>query len=329
MPRLTKLDDVLFSVEEHPVFVSIPENGGERRLAVPEKKAIVNPTTRRVLGIVSRDYRLVSNREALDLAYKCCRTIFPETSPGEWAPSAVDAPSTAGYCHIDLFHNSAALDFNSVPADQRPDVFGPFIRVTNSYNGLRALRFDIGFYRKVCANGLIVPDTIIRFKYTHMRRDIGETIRFQIAQDRLAKFKTAFTDSISSLRTCKVQRQQFEPLLCAVLMLYPPALLKPCTPMVADWHTLGDHLSELSNRYVGELGENAYAVFNAVTEFASRPLMNRCVHRDRHSLQRLAGSWLISFNDACRRPGFLIGSYLEKLVSERSKTAEMTAGQHA
>ena len=68
MPRLTKLNDVLFPVEEHPVFVSLADKGGERRLAVPEKKAIVNRTTHHVLGIVSRGYRLVSNAEALDLA---------------------------------------------------------------------------------------------------------------------------------------------------------------------------------------------------------------------------------------------------------------------
>jgi len=73
----------------------------------------------------------------------------------------------AGYCHIDLIHNSAALDFTFVPPHQRPEAFGPFIRVTNSYNSLRALAFDIGFYRKVCKNGLIIPDTIIRFKFNN------------------------------------------------------------------------------------------------------------------------------------------------------------------
>jgi hypothetical protein len=200
MPRLTNINDVLFPVDEHPVFVSVREKGGERRLAVPEKKALVNRNRNRVLGVVSRGYRLVSNQEALDLAYKCCCTVFPETLPGEWGVNAVDAPSTAGYCHIDLVHNSAALDFSAVPANQRPEFFGPFIRVTNSFNGLRALGFDIGFYRKVCKNGLIVPDTIIRFKFTHMRRDIGETIHFEVAKERLAKFKTAFTDTLTGLR---------------------------------------------------------------------------------------------------------------------------------
>jgi len=102
------------------VFVGVSKNGGERRLAVPEKKAIVKRNTFRasnshygdvwklcrqtfsatlsksptclktarqsgrrrhanghnenccfrVLGIVSRGYRLVSNAEALDLAHK-------------------------------------------------------------------------------------------------------------------------------------------------------------------------------------------------------------------------------------------------------------------
>ena len=176
-----------------------------------DKRAIVNRTTHRVLGIVSRDYRLVSNREAIEMAHECCSTIFPETKPGEWDVRSIDAPATAGYCHIDLVHNSTALDFTFVSPDQRPDAFGPIICVTNSYNGLRALGFDIGFYRKICKNGLIVPDIVIRFKFTHLQREIGETIQFHIDQERLTQFKTAFTDYLTGLRNCAVPRAQFEP----------------------------------------------------------------------------------------------------------------------
>jgi Domain of unknown function (DUF932) len=324
MPRLTKLDDVLFPVAEHPVFVSITEKDGERRLAVPEKKAILNQKTNRVLGIVSRGYRLVSNREALDMAHQCCRTVFPETQTGEWDVNAIDAPSTAGYCHIDLVHNSAALDFSFVPAAERPDVFGPFIRVTNSFNGMRALGFDIGFYRKICKNGMIVPDTIIRFKFSHQQREIGEAIQFEIAKDKLSKFKTSFTDSLAGLRKCTVPRPQFEPLILGVLSLRPPQPLKSDTREAKDWDTLGKHLGELSTRYAGELGANAYAVFNAITEFASNPLENRCVHRDRHSLQRLAGSWLTSFTTECGKPDFRLDGYLTELAKAKTTAEEKT-----
>ena len=99
----------------------------------------------------------------------------------------MDTPASGGHCFIDLAHNSTVLDFAYVPAKDRPDVFGPFIRVTNSYNGLRALAFDIGFYRKVCKNGLILPESIISFKFTHAHREIGTAIHFEVAHEKLTK----------------------------------------------------------------------------------------------------------------------------------------------
>lgn len=326
MTRLTNLEDLLFPVEEHPVFVSMTGNGSEKRLPVPDKKAIVNTASGRVLGVVGRGYRLVSNREALKLAHECCRSVFPETQPGEWKVSTLDAPSTASYVHIDLVHNTATLDFSALDATERPDVYGPFIRVTNSYNGLRSLAFDIGFYRKVCKNGLILPDTIIRFKFPHLRRDIGETVEFNIDQNRLAKLKIGFADALAGLRECAVRRAQFEPLICSVLSLRPRQSLETDIPEPEDWRELVGHLGGMSDRYAGELGENAYAAFNAITEFASQPLENRSVHRDRHSLQRLAGSWLPTFSAECRKPGFSLDGYLAELARPKPPSgAETTA----
>lgn len=314
MPRLIKIDDVLFPVEEHPVFVSVRTGSGERRLSVPDKKAIVNKETNRVLGIVSRGYRLVTNREALDWAFQCCQAAFPETKPGEWEVKATDAPATGGHCFIDLVHNSTALDFEFVPAKDRPDAFGPFIRVTNSYNGLRELAFDIGFLRKVCKNGLILPKSIIRFKFNHLQRNIGERINFEVAHEQLSKLKKSFSEYLGVLRDCVVSRSDFEPLFCGVLLIRKPKDAKLDSPISRDWDILSNHVSGLCNRYSGDLGENAYAVFNAITEFASHPLANRCVHRDRHSFQRLAGNWMNVFSQECRQPDFAITDYLAKLT---------------
>ena len=316
MPRLTQIDDVLFPVEEHPVFVSVRTESGERRLSVPDKKAIVNTKTNRVLGVVSRGYRLVTNGQALDWAHQCCQTAFPETKPGEWKVKATDAPATGGHCFIDLVHNSTALDFTFVPAKDRPDAFGPFIRVTNSYNALRALVFDMGFRRKVCKNGLILPESIIRFKFTHLQRDIGETINFEVAHERLSKLKISFSEYLGVLRKCAVTSTEFEPLFCGVLLIRKPKNMKPDSPMANDWGVLSQHLGTLCSRYIEELGENAYAVFNAITEFASHPPDNRCVHRDRHSFQRLAGYWLSKFSQECRQPGFTLSDYLTKLAKD-------------
>ena len=74
-------------------------------------------------------------------------------------------------------------------------------------------------------------------------------------------------------------------------------------------------------RYATDLGENAYAAFKAVTEFASHPPENRCVHRDRHSLQCLAGSWLTSFTTESRKPGFRLDDYLIELAKPKPAQA--------
>ncbi len=327
MARLNKLEQINFPVKEHPVYVITGNGDSEKRLFVRDKKALVNDSNQSVLGIVSQSYRLVSNAEAIDMAYQCCKTVFPETADIEWTINHVDAPSTAGYCHIDLVHRTSALEFQDVSPDQKPDVFGPFIRVTNSFNGLRALGFDIGFYRKVCKNGLILPESVIRFKFSHSRQEIGKTLQFHVERSRLDQLKKSFTASVTQLRTCPVERSEFEPLVCAVLQLRPPKQDESARLFGADdessensdnshpaWRALQEHLGDLNTRYADELGNNAYAAFNAVTEFASRPLINRCVRRDRHGMQRLAGAWLAGFNVACKQPGFSIENHLQQLT---------------
>jgi len=327
MARLNKLEQINFPVKEHPVYVITGNGESEKRLFVRDKKALVNYSNQSVLGIVSQSYRLVSNAEAIDMAYQCCKTVFPETSEIEWSINHVDAPSTAGYCHIDLVHRTSALEFQDVSPDKKPDIFGPFIRVTNSFNGLRALGFDIGFYRKVCKNGLILPESVIRFKFSHSRQEIGKTLQFHVERSRLDQLKKSFTESVTQLRNCPVERSEFEPLVCAVLQLRPPKQDESASLFGADdessensdnshpaWRALQEHLGDLNTRYADELGNNAYAAFNAVTEFASRPLINRCVRRDRHGMQRLAGAWLAGFNVACKQPGFSIGNHLQQLT---------------
>ena len=317
MPRLTQLDDIMFPVQEHPLFVNLKTKYGERSISVPDKKALVNARTNRVLGVVSRGYRLVTNAEALDWAYQCCITAFPETKPGEWQVDASDAPQTGGHCYIDLTHNTKALDFTLVQAANRPDVFGPFIRVTNSYNGLRALTFDIGYHRKVCKNGLILPQSIISFKFNHIQRDIKKEIAFEIDKQKLAALKTGFNDYFSGLQKCTVPRDCFKPLLCGVLHIRKPKDLdKRPESLIEDWTVLNLQLQDLCEQYFRELGGNAYAAFNAITDFASNHPDNQCIHRERNSMQRLAGYWLSTFHQECRKDDFQISAYLAKLAKE-------------
>lgn len=78
MPRLDKLDDILFPVGERPIFTRITTKSGEKFVRIPSQKAIVNTTTGNVLCVVSLGYRRVYNDQALKWA-SCCETVFSAT----------------------------------------------------------------------------------------------------------------------------------------------------------------------------------------------------------------------------------------------------------
>ena len=127
MPRLHELGEVMFEVAMRPLFVKVDN----REMPVRDNQAIVEVPSGRVVSVVGRAYRLVSHAKALGLAHDCARAAFPETKPGEWQVASVDAPSTGSTCFIDMAHNSAALDFSGLAATDKPEVYGPFVRVTN------------------------------------------------------------------------------------------------------------------------------------------------------------------------------------------------------
>jgi hypothetical protein len=211
-------------------------------------------------------------------------------------------------------HNLTSLNFVIPSSQGRAEVFGPFIRVTNSYNGLRALGFDIGFARMICANGVILPEEVIKFKFTHSTRDIGRDIHFKIAHDRLAKLRESFCEYIVALRACPVPPKEFERFVNGVLRLKPPEALERGTHEFTAWSELRTYVTTLCKKYAVELGENAYSVFNAVTEFATHPPVNMFVRRERQSFQRLAGQWVDSFGRLCRQPDFDLTVYLSEIL---------------
>ena len=137
------LESLLFGVEQVPIEAV----GPERRILVLGKKALLNAATGKVLGVVSRDYQVVTNQEAVEIAREVCAKAFPGIAPLEWETKRASAPSTLSYAFIDLMHRTYVLNYTGNQGDEA-DPFTPFLRVTNSFNGARALRFDIGFLRQ-------------------------------------------------------------------------------------------------------------------------------------------------------------------------------------
>ena len=73
----------------------------------------------------------------------------------------------------------------------------------------------------------------------------------------------------------------------------------------AEYDALLRILNYKLDKYIRELGENGYALFNAITDIASHSIdNNRYFRRDVNAMQRLAGNWIHDFSKRNREARF-------------------------
>jgi hypothetical protein len=213
----TTVRDLLFDVDQVPIEAVVGSNGNTRRISIPGKKALVNKLIGLVLGVVSRDYRVVTNQEAVNLARDVCEKAFPGLSSVEWEAKRAAAPRTLSYAFIDLMHKTHVLNYwdSEIKND---DPFTPFLRVTNSFNGARALRFDIGFMRKHCSNGVIFEEEVATIKASHSKEALAQ-LKIEITSRSLPQMWDDFSKFLTSVRSISMDTAQSTLALNTVLRL--------------------------------------------------------------------------------------------------------------
>lgn len=284
--RVTDLDSVLFPVR--PRQLCFAANG--KFVPVGSHVVLINCDTGSQVGVVGKDYRLVTNREALGFARECARQLFGGVKPEELEVFNVDSPSSGSYCHIDLIHKGFELNF------LKKEVYLPFVRMTNSYNRSRALGFKIGYCRKVCSNGMIFEQEAIRFSFAHSRADIGPSLDFRIEKGKLDALRQKFETDAERLHFYRIPERTGLPLFFKALSLPMLPTGDDVSQRTVD---LFDGLHCVGNRllseYFGQFGTNAYALLNAATDLASHPDKVYGLTRSAHSMQTSAGTWSREF----------------------------------
>jgi hypothetical protein len=217
MKHQTSVHDLLFDVDQVPIEAVVGSNGSTRRISIPGKKALVNKLTGLVLGVVSRDYRVVTNQEAVNLARDVCEKAFPGLSSVEWEAKRAAAPRTLSYAFIDLMHKTHVLNYWDSEI-KKDDPFTPFLRVTNSFNGARALRFDIGFMRKHCSNGVIFEEEVATIKASHSKEALAQ-LKIEITSRSLPQMWDEFSKFLTSVRSISMDTDQSTLALNTVLRL--------------------------------------------------------------------------------------------------------------
>ncbi len=286
--RNTDLDSVLFQVERRPLHIPTEEAGAQTMRQIDRFEAIVDVETDYVFSVVSKDYHLITNERALELGALCFAEVFTESRIGNMELFNIVMPRTRSFCHVDYIQKEDT--FEPWPGDK----WSLFLRVTNSYNRTKLLRFSLGFCRWICTNGMIMGRQGISFRFQHTRSDIGDDVSFESTYGDLEKLKGKFVDRLHSLRSITIPPNMVLPLVLKVLEIRVGDKDFDKPKRSARLIRFHKQIRFLIDKYLGEVGENAYALTNIITEYANAPSLSISPAGSMDQIQQRCWEWVES-----------------------------------
>ena len=188
MARINTIEHILFDVWKEDIYLA------GRRNPILKYKAVVGKDTNnsiRVFSIVSDSYQLLTNEDALRMGKELHLKLFPNASSDSFEVFNVITPSTKSFCHIDIIDKNYTLNL------MKSEVYVPFVRIHNSYNKSRSLKFDIGFVRRLCNNGVIFEEKAVSLKFAHTKQALSLKGLENINVKHLKKYEDDFVSKLN------------------------------------------------------------------------------------------------------------------------------------
>ncbi len=280
------LDEVCFPVSKVGFHLQRVDN--KELIAYATKHwAIVDDDRGTVFSVVTGDYELVTNKKASELGEKAFSFFLGCEELAGLKLFNVLTPKTRSWVRMDFVSKDLVFE------PRLGDRWSPFLRVTNSYNRTMALQFTIGICRWICKNGIIFGEQSLTLKATHHK---GVNLVDMIAK-ALSSGHTRFDFAKAKSRLARlvnlhVPVNQFVAGSLEILNLKVPETM-PKTPLHArGWPHLGTHLENLGTKYAKELGENAYAMLNAASDYAGDVNAPRMTPMLSNIYQSRCGRWV-------------------------------------
>lgn len=311
MERITDLSQVDFPVKLDQVYIRNTKSN--RYKEAKGFKAVSGKTgqTEKIFSVVSDYYTLIPNIDAERIGRLIFEAYFEKINTDDLVIFNVTFPETKSFCYIDLINKKYSFNL------WEKEVYIPYMRITNSYNRSRSLKFEIGFSRKMCDNGVIFEKNVIDFNFIHYRNKqeiILKKIKSSGKYEKLKRLEKEFTDYMKNLNEIKIEKRFYTPLTAKIfnmkfnidsdsekIKLREKKRMKKFTDLCAI----------ITDKYYNDLGSNAYSVFNLATELANnRDFVKSYRYND---YQTMAGKWLREFaNKRINNPDdFSIEDYIK------------------
>lgn len=305
------LKDVLFPVEMRPVFVA-PSYPSNSQIRLPRHCAVVDAERDHVFAVVTDSYRLVTNDEALYLAGEIMERVFKLVTMSDMRCFNITMPNSRSFCHIDLVHAKRAFE----PWEE--EKWSPFLRVTNSYNRTKKLRFELGFCRWICRNGMIFGSRSVEISDAHSHAGLNRIRYDKIAGDlgSINALEAHFMGQLQNLRRYHVPPSIMPALFCKVFGVRVPPDVEEKPRRVEPLLSMACKLNDLTSEYFDSMGHHAYAALNVLTDFATRPDGVISVASSMHNYQVETARWMEDFLNQIASSSFDFDHYLGEWKNE-------------
>jgi len=325
MKRSWKEKDVtqaFFPVAMKPVFIQTSE--GRKDLfdhtaykQLPRHQAVVDTDKGLTFAVVTDSYRLITNREAYNLAADAMQTVFKMTSMKDMQCLNVTMPKTRSFCHIDLIHKGS--DFEPWEEDR----WTPFVRITNSYNRTHRLRFEIGFCRWICLNGVIFGSKSVEISFAHTRQLENAMKRWEENLAGIHELERLFVSQLRNLQRYHVPAKWILPLACKVFGVQLKSDDEIKSKRAEELVKFRNAIADLASDYFVKMGEHGYAALNVLSDYASRPVGVMAPETKIDSYQHKTGEWIMDFIEQIEQRNFTFEAYLADYLDTAKQIAEL------
>ena len=294
-----ELKDAFFPVELAPVYAVVDTQNVRqpdlfqqtKTLQIPGFKAVKRCEDGKVYAVVRDSYHLITNADAWELGKDCFAQVFGKKNADTMEFFNLRMPESGSFCHIDFFAQDENVYLDGETKNKREE-WRVFLRISNSYNRTSALKFDIGFCRWICTNGMIFGNNSIEFKYRHDRSSEHIAADFKLKYEAMSVVKQIFQRQIGQLKRHELAEQEFMPEISKALSFKPPRNEKE-EKQTKDRYA---YLQVLIDAYRNENGSNAYALLNVLTDYASRPMHAMTPFEgNADTLERRVGTWMMKY----------------------------------
>lgn len=286
------IKEAFFGVERVPLYYQSQHSGAHH---LSRHYGILDKERDKLISVVSKDYHLIENKRAYEAAETIVGAVFTSKKLEDMEFYHLFQPTTRSFMRLDLISKEEEEGCVSSPLS-RHDTWRAFLRITNSYNSLNALRYEVGFCRGICLNGMIFSPRSVQLKFVHDRQ-----LRLALSElgPRLGTIRSLelrMSQSLQRLHETRVPRDRMLPLFLQAFPLKVGLNVnKLSEAQIKHLRARRDQVSGLIDVYIDEMGENAYTMLNVLTDFASYPEASGKASHLSGGYQRQVGTWLEQF----------------------------------